>query len=62
VNTTEDTETVAYFDQVIGATITAVHDDAESMWIHLSDGSVIEIVALTDGGFDVEVHPAETSH
>jgi len=57
-----DTEPESYFDQVIGATITAVHDDAESIWIHLSDGSVIEVVALFDGGFDVEVHPAEARH
>lgn len=57
--TDEDEDAAEYFDQVIGATITAVHDDPESMWIHLSDGSMIEIVALTDGGFDVEVHPSE---
>lgn len=55
-------EEAGYYEQVVGATITAVHDDDESVWLHLSDGSMIEITAMQDGGFDVEIHPADTSH
>lgn len=60
---TTETEYDDYYDQIIGATITAVHNEStDSLWIHLSDGSMIEIAALSNGGFDVEMHQAETSH
>ena len=44
----------SYYDTCIGASITAVHEDAESVWLHLSDGSAICFMAL-EQGFDVEI-------
>lgn len=48
----------AYYDQAVGLVITAIHDDTESIWLHLSDGSAMEFYATTDG-FDMDIHPAE---
>ena len=48
----------AYYDQVVGLVITSIHDDSESIWLHLSDGSAMEFYATTDG-FDMDIHPAE---
>lgn len=58
----EDTEETSYFDQCVGCEIMAIHDDSGSVWLHLSDGSALEFFALPDGGFDFDIHPAETSH
>lgn len=55
-----DEQEEGYFDQCIGAVITAIHDDDESVWIHLSDGSVLEFYATAEG-FDFDIH-AEVSH
>lgn len=51
-----------YFDQIVGACIVAVHDDSESVWLHLSDGSCMEFFALPEGGFDFEIHSGGVSH
>ena len=48
-----------YYDRVIGAEIVAVHQDHESVWIHLSNGDLIAFTADPLGGFDAEIHPEE---
>lgn len=61
MDTEQDTE---YFEQIVGACIVAVHDDDESIWLHLSDGSAVEFYSLPlpDGGFDFEIHEAGVRH
>ena len=48
----------AYYEQAVGLVITSIHDDTESVWLHLSDGSAMEFYA-TATGFDMDIHPAE---
>lgn len=62
VDDADDEAEVGYYEQCIGATITAVHSDSESLWLHLSDGSLMEFTALTGGGFDIEIHPPGDTH
>lgn len=50
----EYTEELSYYDSCLGTCITAVHEDDESIWLHLSDGSTICVTALQQG-FDVEI-------
>lgn len=52
---TEDTSAAAYYAPIIGSIITAVHHGKESIWLHLSNGAALEIIALPCG-FDFEIH------
>lgn len=52
----DEDNTAAYYAPIIGAVITAVHHGKESIWLHLSNGAALEIIALPRG-FDFEIHP-----
>lgn len=45
----------------IGAAITAISEDDEAVRLHLSDGSMLSVYALEDGGFAV-AHEHEAKH
>jgi hypothetical protein len=51
----DEDNTAAYYAPIIGAVITAVHHGKESIWLHLSNGAALEIIALPRG-FDFEIH------
>lgn len=55
----EDDQASGYLDSCVGTTIRAVHEDDDSYWLHLSDGTSLQFYVDADG-LNVEVHKEVT--
>jgi len=47
-----------YYEPLIGAVIANIEVDDTGIWIHLTNGDLLEIHAETEG-FSTEIHPHE---